>query len=116
MERLDWTSADRVAHHVRSSLRLLVTFPILVYQKLVSPALPGACIYTPTCSQYAQQAIMRHGIARGLLMGFLRIFRCAGGLFAGGYDPVPQEFSFRQLIGRYSQFRHHGSSPHHDEE
>ena len=60
---------------------------IRIYQKAISPYLPSACRYTPTCSHYSQEAIQRHGVVRGGWMGLKRLTRCHpwGGK---GYDPV----------------------------
>ncbi|WP_455382135.1 membrane protein insertion efficiency factor YidD [Salinispira pacifica] len=84
--------------------RLAMTLPITVYQKVISPALPGACIYTPTCSTYARDSILRHGLLKGLLLGVTRVLRCAGGLYTGGDDPVPEQFSFRYIGRQYRTF------------
>lgn len=57
------------------------------YKRWVSPALPPSCRYTPTCSEYAMEAVERHGALRGGLMAAWRLLRCHP--FAkGGYDPV----------------------------
>lgn len=90
---------------VVKGIRRLFTLPILVYRYLISPVLPGACIYSPTCSSYSIEAIMRHGVIKGLILAVTRIFRCAGGLFTGGEDPVPEQFSFRDIGGKYRKFR-----------
>lgn len=59
------------------------------YKRAVSPMLPPACRYTPTCSEYAIEAIERHGLARGGYLAIRRLFSCHP--FArGGFDPVPQ--------------------------
>ncbi len=64
-------------------LLLLVGF----YQRFVSPVLPSACKFYPTCSEYARQAIERYGAAQGGWMAARRLVRCRP--FApGGYDPV----------------------------
>ena len=59
-----------------------------VYKRLVSPLLPAACRYYPTCSSYASQAIRRHGLARGGVLAARRLASCHP-LSAGGYDPCP---------------------------
>jgi uncharacterized protein len=61
---------------------------IWLYQKAISPYLPTACRYTPTCSHYSQEAIQRHGLLKGSWLGVKRLARCHpwGGQ---GYDPVP---------------------------
>jgi len=60
------------------------------YQRFISPALPPACRYLPTCSVYATEAIERHGPIKGIWLGTKRICRCHpwGG---SGYDPVPEK-------------------------
>ncbi len=67
--------------------RVLI-LPIRFYQLCISPMLPSSCRYTPTCSQYAIEALRRHGPLRGLWLALRRIARCHpwGG---SGYDPVP---------------------------
>ena len=66
----------------------LLIAPIRFYQLCISPMFPPACRFTPTCSQYAIEAIRTHGPLRGLLLALRRIGRCHpwGG---SGYDPVP---------------------------
>ncbi len=93
-------------HKLRDGFRFLLTIPIWLYQKIISPWLPASCIYTPSCSEYAKQSIMKHGFFKGLITGILRIFRCAGGLFSGGPDEVPDKFSLKFLLSRYGYFRY----------
>lgn len=60
---------------------------IRVYRRYLSPMLPAACRYTPSCSLYTLQAIEKYGVLRGVPMGVLRVLRCHP--FArGGFDPV----------------------------
>lgn len=64
--------------------------PIRFYQLCISPMFPAACRYTPTCSQYAVEAIQVHGPLKGSWLAIRRILRCHpwGG---SGYDPVPEK-------------------------
>jgi len=65
-----------------------LVFFVRAYQATVSPFLGPCCRYTPTCSQYAIEALGRHGVVRGLGLSAWRILRCHP--FArGGCDPVP---------------------------
>ena len=67
--------------------RILVTF-VRGYQIAISPLLPPACRYTPSCSQYAIEALQRHGALKGGWLALRRIGRCHP-FRPGGYDPVP---------------------------
>ncbi|MCH8903227.1 MAG: membrane protein insertion efficiency factor YidD [Bacteroidetes bacterium] len=72
-------------------LRVLSSILILLikgYKKIISPYLPGACRYEPTCSQYGVEAIRKHGPFKGGFLAFKRILSCNpwGG---HGHDPVP---------------------------
>ena len=57
------------------------------YKKYISPFLPPSCRFYPTCSEYAYQAVLKHGLIKGLLLGFVRILKC-NPFCQGGYDPV----------------------------
>lgn len=59
-----------------------------LYKLGVSPYLPSTCIYQPTCSEYAAEAIETHGAFKGMWMGAKRIARC-NPFKTGGWDPVP---------------------------
>lgn len=71
-----------------SMIRSLATAPIRAYRRLLSPLVPPACRFAPTCSAYAIDAIERHGVLRGAWMAARRIGRCHP-WSPGGYDPVP---------------------------
>lgn len=61
---------------------------VRTYRWTVSPLLPPACRFHPSCSEYAEQALERHGALRGGWLAARRVCRC-GPWHAGGYDPVP---------------------------
>lgn len=70
-------------------MKALVVGCIGFYKRVISPWLPSACRYVPTCSEYAQEAVALHGVLRGVVLTVWRIVRCNP--FAhGGYDPVPK--------------------------
>ena len=73
---------------IKKIITWLLLLPIYFYRRCISPLLPPACRYTPTCSQYAIEAIKKHGPIKGLWLAIKRISRCHpwGG---SGYDPVP---------------------------
>jgi uncharacterized protein len=58
------------------------------YKRFVSPLLPPACRFSPTCSEYAAEAVEKHGVLRGGTLAVGRLVRC-GPWHPGGYDPVP---------------------------
>lgn len=76
---------------IKKFLKILA-YPLLLliwlYQKLISPILPPSCRYTPSCSQYAKEALMKYGIFKGGFLALKRIISCNpwGG---HGHDPVP---------------------------
>ncbi len=61
---------------------------IVAYQRLLSPLLPPRCRFYPSCSQYAREALGKHGLGRGLLLTLMRLLRCHP-WHPGGIDPVP---------------------------
>lgn len=89
----------------RELLRRLAVLPILAYRAVISPLLPPSCIYSPTCSSYAQAAILRHGVLAGALLAVSRVARCTAAFFTGGDDPVPEVFSFGAVADGYRRFR-----------
>lgn len=68
----------------------ILIFPVKLYQWVISPILPNACRFDPTCSSYMVQALKIHGPIKGLFLGTKRISRCHpwGG---HGHDPVPEK-------------------------
>ena len=64
-----------------------VLLMIRIYQKLISPYLGAHCRFVPTCSEYADEAVRRHGFFKGLSKMSARLLRCHP-LHAGGHDPV----------------------------
>lgn len=80
------TAPERAAL-ARSTLRVAAG-AVRVYQLLASPWLPPSCRFTPTCSEYARQSLLKHGIVRGAWLALRRLSRCHP-LGSGGYDPVP---------------------------
>ncbi|MGE4293030.1 MAG: membrane protein insertion efficiency factor YidD [Desulfovibrio sp.] len=61
---------------------------IWMYQRLISPLFPGCCRFRPTCSEYAREAVILHGVFKGSCLALLRLLRCHP-LCDGGFDPVP---------------------------
>lgn len=69
-------------------MKWLALKTIRFYKWFISPTLPSACRFTPTCSEYMYEAIEVHGLTRGLRLGVARLWRCQP-MYPGGYDPVP---------------------------
>jgi putative membrane protein insertion efficiency factor len=74
---------------------------------MISPFLPPACRYVPSCSAFAQHAITHHGLMRGMILAIIRLLHCHpwGGM---GYDPAPDRFSWQIVWQRMC----HGSRDH----
>ena len=68
-------------------MREIAILLLRLYKYLISPLLPVACRYTPTCSEYAMEAVAQYGVVRGGAKAVWRIFRCHP-FTKGGYDPV----------------------------
>jgi putative membrane protein insertion efficiency factor len=64
---------------------------ITSYQRWVSPLLPAACRFSPTCSEYARLSILAHGLTRGAWLAVRRLGRCHP-FHPGGYDPPPVRY------------------------
>ncbi len=72
---------------------------IAVYRYCLSPMFPGHCRFTPSCSQYAREAVLRFGALRGSLLAAWRLLRCQP-LCKGGFDPVPQTLNWPAPFSR----------------
>ena len=70
------------------SLGWLLMLPIRFYRTFISPLTPPSCRFTPTCSEYAIEAITKHGPFKGTWLAIKRVLRCRPG-GGSGYDPVP---------------------------
>jgi uncharacterized protein len=68
-------------------MQSLILATLRAYKRWLSPLLPSACRYHPTCSQYMMDAVRKYGAARGVWMGLRRLARCHP-LNPGGLDPV----------------------------
>jgi putative membrane protein insertion efficiency factor len=68
-------------------MRKVVIAALSFYKRFLSPFVPAACRYRPTCSEYMLEAVEKYGVARGVWMGTLRLLRCHP-FHQGGFDPV----------------------------
>ncbi len=75
--------------------RRIVLAPILLWAKVISPALPPRCKYHPSCSNYGVEAVERYGILRGLVLTGWRVLRC-NPWSNGGVDPVDAQTLFQR--------------------
>ena len=68
-------------------MRKIVIVVLKGYKRFMSPLLPSACRFHPTCSEYMLEAVNKYGAARGIWMGARRLLRCHP-FHEGGFDPV----------------------------
>ena len=94
----------RASEAVRSALVALLLAPVYAYKRLISPALPQRCMYHPTCSAYAVEALRELGPVRGSIVAAWRVLRC-NPFSDGGYDPLEARTLFRNAK----------TTPHHQE-
>ena len=86
-----WASAiEQVAPRAQSILGGILLAFLRIYKTFLSPFFGGACKYHPSCSNYAYEAVERHGARRGFVLGLKRLLRCHP-FVRGGFDPVPCE-------------------------
>jgi uncharacterized protein len=71
-------------------MKAVIQFALRSYQRWISPMLPAACRFVPTCSEYAREAVELHGTVRGTWLAAARVLRCHP-FSRAGYDPVPPE-------------------------
>ncbi len=79
LEKLEWL------------LKKIVKLPVYFYKRFISAYLPARCRYYPTCSNYTLEAIEKHGVIKGIILGAWRILRC-NPFSKGGIDHVPDKF------------------------
>ena len=68
-------------------MRWVIAFLLKFYKRLISPLLPSACRYYPTCSEYMLESVERYGALKGVWLGLKRLARCHP-FHEGGFDPV----------------------------
>jgi len=80
-----FSASKSVSHGIGKAIGFLLRG----YKRLISPFLPSACRFHPTCSEYMRQAVEIHGPAQGVWLGLKRLSRCHP-FHEGGFDPVPR--------------------------
>lgn len=86
-------------------MKSVIAFALRGYKRWISPMLPNACRFVPTCSEYAIEAVERYGALRGSWMAIARLLRCHP-LARGGFDPVPQESQSSRHICNFGAISH----------
>lgn len=84
--------SGKIAKFLRRLPVALVSLPIHLYRRCLSPLLPRSCRFEPSCSAYALEALSRHGVLKGSWLTVLRLSRCHPIAWLGGrsgFDPVP---------------------------
>jgi putative membrane protein insertion efficiency factor len=71
-------------------MKRLALLLIRLYQLTISKVMPSSCRFNPTCSQFTYEAIIRHGLFKGIWLGITRLVRC-NPFHEGGYDPIPEK-------------------------
>ncbi|MBQ0070496.1 MAG: membrane protein insertion efficiency factor YidD [Spirochaetales bacterium] len=86
-------------------LQEVFLLPVHVYRAVFSPTKGGPCCrYSPSCSTYFVEAVRKHGVLKGGIMGFMRLGRCTNRYF-GGLDPVPEKYEWGLIKGKYIALR-----------
>lgn len=73
----------------RSFFKTVCLLPVFAYKYVISPILPHACIFYPSCSNYFVKCVDEFGVFKGSFLGIKRLFRCVPWQKKRGYDPVP---------------------------
>ena len=90
---------------MKRALLAVFLFPLRLYARFISPALPRRCKYEPTCSAYAEEAVRELGIVRGSILAGWRLLRC-NPWSHGGWDPVSGRKLFRGHGDACARHRH----------
>ncbi len=85
-------------------LKKILILLIRLYQLCLSPFFGQCCRFAPSCSEYAQEALEKHGVWRGIWLTAKRMVKC-GPWCRGGHDPVPESNYFREKTPKYNNFR-----------
>jgi putative membrane protein insertion efficiency factor len=89
----------------------LALLPVRAYRLVLSPFLGNQCRFYPTCSAYTLQAVRRHGVWRGYLLGILRLCRCHPWHRGNSVDPVPERFALPDVFGYKRPTRRDSARP-----
>jgi len=93
-----------VKEHAHMLIKKIFLIPVYLYKGLLSPFFGSSCIYHPSCSSFMVEAVMKHGILKGFVMGGARILRCSR-FFMGGDDLVPETWSWKQIRESFILYR-----------
>ncbi|MCQ2083563.1 MAG: membrane protein insertion efficiency factor YidD [Bacteroidaceae bacterium] len=77
-----------MSNKITRSIVWLMVQPVRFYRRFITPFTPPTCRFTPTCSQYALEALQKYGPLKGSWLAIKRVLRCRPG-GGSGYDPVP---------------------------
>jgi len=92
-------------------MKQVLQFGLRMYKRFLSPMLPHSCRFVPTCSDYAMEAIERHGALRGSWLALGRLLRCHP-LARAGYDPVPGSLPRHAFLRIFFRLRKKSTPPH----